>query len=211
MITAAVSAISLDPGPASRAGVCAFSSFDELGCLPNELEEVAGHPGWHILGNGLPALVAHRVTELDLEQNLWDMEDWTWVAVFVPLEPANRLPKKGDVWTQVLTMPTLNYEEVVKTIAERDGELDGARDTVTLFHVDQLPKDILSNRSPAKPTTTKHHLSRKAGTQMMMMVRALGWRLPTTRQWQWMGVSLKTRRPMAKKSSRALPLAWRRP
>ena len=90
MITAAVSAISLDPGPASRAGVCAFSSFDELGCLPNELEEVAGHPGWHILGNGLPALVAHRVTELDLEQNLWDMEDWTWVAVFVPLEPANR-------------------------------------------------------------------------------------------------------------------------
>ncbi|CAE7041145.1 unnamed protein product [Symbiodinium sp. CCMP2592] len=79
MITAMVSAISSAAPPA---GVRAFSSFDDLGRLPEPLEEVAARPGWHILGNGLPALVAHRVTELDLEQNLWDME--------APVVPAER-------------------------------------------------------------------------------------------------------------------------
>ena len=43
-------------------------------------------PGWHILSNGLPVQVARRVTELDLERSLWDMEDWTWVAIFVRVE-----------------------------------------------------------------------------------------------------------------------------
>ena len=141
MITAAVSAIAAR-GPGF--GVCALSSYDDLGRLPEPLENVASRQGWHILENGLPVLVAHKVTELDLERSLWDMADWSWVAVFIRIDKAVRPPQVGDVWAQVLTLPTEKYEEAAKTIAELDEDLDGARDVVAMFHVAELPRDILS-------------------------------------------------------------------
>eukprot|EP00439_Symbiodinium_sp_Y106_P077691 s2610_g16.t1 len=80
---------------------------------------------WGCLGHCLLGTVARRVTELDLERSLWDMEDWTWI----------------------LTLPTEDYEGATKIIAELDEDLDGPRDVVALFHVAKLPKDILSNPS----------------------------------------------------------------
>ena len=84
MITARVSAIA--SSAPSAAGIRPLNTYDDLGPLPKEIEGVASRPGWHILSNGLPVQVAHRVTELDLERSLWDMEDWTWVAIFVRVE-----------------------------------------------------------------------------------------------------------------------------
>ena len=108
MITARVSAIA--SSAPSAAGIRPLNTYDDLGPLPKEIEGVASRPGWHVLSNGLPVQVAHRVTELDLERSLWDMEDWTWVAIFVRVEQASRAPQPGDVWTQILTLPTEDYE-----------------------------------------------------------------------------------------------------
>ena len=52
------------------------------------------------------------MTELDLERSLWDLADWSWVAVFVRVEVATRPPRANDVWVQVLTLETVRYEEV---------------------------------------------------------------------------------------------------
>ena len=108
MITARVSAIA--SSAPSAAGIRPLNTYDDLGPLPKEIEGVASRPGWHVLSNGLPVQVAHRVTELDLERSLWDMEDWTWVAIFVRVEQASRAPQPGDVWTQILTLPTEDCE-----------------------------------------------------------------------------------------------------
>ena len=59
------------------------------------LAELAGKPGWHILGNGLPILVANAVEELDLEKLIWSEEDWPYLVAFVRADEAKRKPAPG--------------------------------------------------------------------------------------------------------------------
>ena len=73
-----------------------LNTYDDLSPLPEPLAQVASSRGWHILENGLQVLVSDRVTELDLERSLWDLADWSWVAVFVRVEVATRPPRAND-------------------------------------------------------------------------------------------------------------------
>ena len=91
-------------------------TFDDLGRLPPQAEELVGVPGWHILPSGLPLFVAHRVEEVNLEQSLWSGGDWAWLALFVRVEPATRLPEVGDVWIQALTAKVEDFETAPKTL-----------------------------------------------------------------------------------------------
>ncbi|CAE7232609.1 unnamed protein product [Symbiodinium sp. CCMP2592] len=120
-------------------------TFDDLGPLPKEVEACARRPGWHVLPSGLPLLVQHRVTELEFEQSLWSQQDWPWLAIFARHEAADRLPQEGDVWLQVATMATEQFENAPKTLVDMDPDLDGPRDVMMLLHVEQLPKDLLSS------------------------------------------------------------------
>ncbi|CAE7886457.1 unnamed protein product [Symbiodinium sp. KB8] len=105
-------------------------TFDDIGPLPPELEDVVQVPGWHIVPSGLPVLVTHATEELELERFLWNSDDWCWLAVFVKIEASKGLPKAGDAWVQAL--------------AEIDEELAGKHDTVVVLHVDELPKNLLT-------------------------------------------------------------------
>ena len=116
-----------------------------LGRLPPEAESLAGNPGWHILPSGLPFFVAHRVEEINVEQSLWNDGDWAWLAIFVRVETATRLPEVGDVWVQVLTVTVEAVEDTPKILVELDSELDGRRDIAMVLHVEELAKDLLSN------------------------------------------------------------------
>ena len=127
------------------AAVVSAIALLDAGPLPPHAEEVAAHPGWHILPSGLPLLIAHRCDELPLESSVWSSEDWTWVAVFVRKEPSTRLPEEGDVWLQVLTLSTEEFEQSPKKICELEAELEGYHDIALLFHVEELPKDLLSS------------------------------------------------------------------
>ena len=120
-------------------------TFDDTGPLPTELEAVATRPGWHILPSGLPVLVTHKCEELELERSLWSSEDWSWIAIFVRAEVHTRLPQPGDLWIQLLTVKTETYEYSERRLAELDPELAGPRDVVMVLHVDELPRDLLSN------------------------------------------------------------------
>ena len=101
-------------------------------------------PGWHIVSSGLPVLVTHATEELELERFLWDVSDWCWLAVFVKVEASKGLPKAGDVWVQVMAMETESFEAAPKNLAEIDEELAGKHDTVVVLHVDELPKNLLT-------------------------------------------------------------------
>ena len=142
-----VSLISASCGqPAAEAAkVNAASVFDDFGALPPEAEELVARPGWHILGSGLPFLVAHRTEAMHWEQNLWSSEDWSWAAVFVRAEPATRLPRAGDLWYQVAALQTSTLEAIPEQVSDFNDELTGPRDVCVLFHVSELPKDLLSN------------------------------------------------------------------
>ena len=140
-----VSLISASCGqPAEAAKVNAASVFDDFGALPPEAEELVGRPGWHILGSGLPFLVTHRTETMHWEQNLWSSEDWAWAAVFVRAEPATRLPRAGDLWYQVAALQTNTLEAIPEAVSDFNDELTGPRDVCVLFHVSELPKDLLS-------------------------------------------------------------------
>ena len=130
---------------AEAAKVNAASVFDDFGALPPEAEELVARPGWHILGSGLPFLVAHRTEAMHWEQNLWSSEDWSWAAVFVRAEPATRLPRAGDLWYQVAALQTSTLEAIPEQVSDFNDELTGPRDVCVLFHVSELPKDLLSN------------------------------------------------------------------
>ena len=89
-------------------------------------------------------LVTHATEELDLERSLWDVSDWCWLAVFVKVEVSKGLPKAGDVWVQVMAMQTEKFEAAPKNLAEIDEERAGKHDTVMVLHVDELPKNLLT-------------------------------------------------------------------
>ncbi|CAE7234299.1 GIP [Symbiodinium sp. CCMP2456] len=122
-----------------------LSTYDDLGRFPKEVEDLVARPGWSILPSGLPLLTIHKTENLNLEQSLWEADDWSWIAVFVRLEEATRAPEPGDVWVQLLTLKSQDYEGVSQKIVELDEDLGGQRDVAVLFHVDELPKDLLSN------------------------------------------------------------------
>ncbi|CAE7561573.1 unnamed protein product, partial [Symbiodinium necroappetens] len=142
-IVSLISASCCQPA-AEAATVNAASVFDDFGALPPEAEELVARPGWHILGSGLPFLVAHRTETMHWEQNLWSSEDWSWAAVFVRAEPATRLPRAGDLWYQVAALQTNTLEAIPETVSDFNDELAGPRDVCVLFHVSELPKDLLS-------------------------------------------------------------------
>ncbi|CAE7198879.1 unnamed protein product [Symbiodinium sp. CCMP2456] len=129
--------------PESRA-VQAIGVFEDMGPLPPEVEDIAATPGWHVLGSGLPILVGHKAEEIQEESWLWSTEDWAWLAVFVRLEKADRTPRPGDVWVQIYTMATAGFDGAIKVFAEIDEEFIGAHDYAILFHVDELPQNLLS-------------------------------------------------------------------
>eukprot|EP00439_Symbiodinium_sp_Y106_P049880 s4767_g6.t1 len=87
-----------------------------VGTSASESARLAGKPGWHILGNGLPILVANAVEELDLEKLIW--------------QSASQRPEHMD--------STSHSEH------ELDAELTGRRDVIVLFHVEELPRNLLT-------------------------------------------------------------------
>ena len=139
-----VSMISASLVNPEAAKVHATSVFDDFGPLPPEAEDLMTRPGWHILGSGLPFLVTHKTEALHLEQSLWSSEDWAWAAVFVRAEKATRLPRAGDLWTQAATIKTGELVGLPDQLTELNDDLVGPRDVCVLFHVDQLPSDLLS-------------------------------------------------------------------
>ncbi|CAE7941469.1 unnamed protein product, partial [Symbiodinium necroappetens] len=116
----------------------------DSGALPPEGEEAVESPGWHILPSGLPFFVGHSCLEISLETSVWSAEDWAWIAVFVRKEPATRKPQAGDVWVQVWTGPAETFPETGRAIAEIEEELGGRRDFAVLFHVEEMPENVLS-------------------------------------------------------------------
>ena len=110
--------------------------FDDLGRLPPEAEVLAAKPGWHILPSGLPFFVAHSVDEVNVEQSLWSEGDWAWLALFVRVEAATRLPEVGDMWVQALTVKKEDFENTPKTLRDLDPDLEGRRDIAMVFHVE---------------------------------------------------------------------------
>ena len=142
MVSLIASGCAGPPGP-GHVQVNALT-FDDVGALAPEAEDVTSVPGWHILGSGLPFLVVHKTEDLHMEQNLWSPTDWPWAAVFVRMDPATRLPKPGDAWTQVVAMKTEDLSQAPGRLTEFNGELTGPRDVCILLHVEELPKDLLS-------------------------------------------------------------------
>eukprot|EP00439_Symbiodinium_sp_Y106_P057167 s3995_g8.t1 len=142
-VPASISAIFAEDLPEPRE--VNMMTFDDVGTLPTELAAVAPRPGWHIMPSGLPVLVTHAVEELELERSLWSCDDWSWVAVFIKIDSSNGPPKEKDLWVQAVTMSTDNYEAAPKILTEIDPELTGRHDLIMVLHVDELPKDILSN------------------------------------------------------------------
>ena len=142
MVSLIASGCAGPPGP-DRVQVNTLT-FDDVGALAPEAEDVASIPGWHILGSGLPFLVVHRTEDLRMEQNLWSPADWPWAAVFVRIDPATRLPKPRDAWTQVVAMKTEDLSQAPGKLTELNDELTGPRDVCILLHVEELPKDLLS-------------------------------------------------------------------
>ena len=116
----------------------------DSGPLPPELEELSGHQGWHILPSGLPVLINNNVSEVPLENSVWSQDDWAWVACFISKEPATRHPAPGDVWVQAFTVTTEDFERMGRTMKEIDEELGERHDIVLLFHVEEIPKNLLS-------------------------------------------------------------------
>eukprot|EP00439_Symbiodinium_sp_Y106_P058645 s3472_g8.t1 len=102
-------------------------------------------PGWQNLRSGLPVLVANGVEELDLEKLIWSEEDWPYLAVFVRADPADRKPREGDTWIQALTLTTAAYGDTPRVLSEIDPDFTGRRDVVILFHVEELPRNILTD------------------------------------------------------------------
>ncbi|CAE7268415.1 unnamed protein product, partial [Symbiodinium sp. CCMP2592] len=114
--------------PAASGCVNALGVSDDMGRLPAAAEGLAHQAGWHILGSGLPFLVVHKAKRVGLEESLWSTGDWPWMALFVRQEAAERLPKAGDLRTQMYAMETTD-----------------AYDYAILLHVEQLPTDLLTN------------------------------------------------------------------
>eukprot|EP00439_Symbiodinium_sp_Y106_P015244 s7793_g2.t1 len=126
------------------AAVSAIVAYD-FGALPPEAEDAVGRPGWAIMPSGLPLLTLHHVKEVSLESSLWETDDWTHMAMFVRKEPASRKPQPGDVWIQVMNIPTLMFPSRGRALAEIDEELVEFHDVAVLLHVDELPNDLLTN------------------------------------------------------------------
>ncbi|CAE7781068.1 unnamed protein product [Symbiodinium sp. CCMP2592] len=141
-------------------------TFDDMGPLPPELEDVVQTPGWHIVPSGLPVLICHATEELELERSLWDVSDWSWVAVFVKVEGSKGLPKAGDLWVQVLAMETVKFEEAPKNLKDFDEDLAGRHDVVMVLHVDELPKNLL--------TQPLDYFKEPAGGEVVMAGQAEG-------------------------------------
>ena len=124
--------------------VSAIAMYDS-GPLPPEAEEVAAQAGWRIMPSGLPLRVVHRATAVPLEDSLWSTDDWSWVSVFVRKEVSERQPQPGDVWLQVLTMSSQDFERHRRQLILIDPELQGERDICILFHVEEIPSGVLSD------------------------------------------------------------------
>ena len=116
----------------------------DSGPLPAPLELLAGNQGWHILPSGLPVFVGHNVGELPLESSVWSTDDWSWLAAFVRKEKGGKAPQAGDVWVQLFSMPTEEYEAFPKVLQDIEPDLPGQHDVILLFHVDALRKDLLT-------------------------------------------------------------------
>ena len=130
--------------PEDEPAVRALNTYDDVGPLPGPLAELAAQPGWHILKNGLPVLVANNVEELDLEKLIWSEQDWPYLAAFVRADFATTKPKEGDLWIQFLTLTSEAYGDTPRMIAEIDSDLAGRRDVIVLFHVQELSTNILT-------------------------------------------------------------------
>ena len=126
-----------------KAVIAAIATYDS-GAMPPEAEDVISTPGWAIMPSGLPLLVAHGVTEVPVDGDVWDSSDWASVAVFVRKEEAKRLPRAGDVWLQVLTTSVEDFENWPKKLIEIDGQLSGKRDVAVLYHVADLGETLLT-------------------------------------------------------------------
>ncbi|CAE7289458.1 unnamed protein product [Symbiodinium sp. CCMP2592] len=131
--------------PAASGCVNALGVSDDMGRLPAAAEGLAHQAGWHILGSGLPFLVVHKAKRVSLEESLWNTGDWPWMALFVRQEPAERLPKAGDLWTQMYAMETTEFDNSPKELEELNADLKSAYDYAILLHVEQLPTDLLTN------------------------------------------------------------------
>ena len=128
----------------AAASIGAVGTCDRGPPLP-EVEDLAATQGWHILPSGLPILVSHRSTEVRLDESMWSSEDWRWIAVFVRLEPSLPHPQPGDVWVQVSSMSTTDFENAPKAITDMESELEGHHDIIIFLHVDELPHNLLSS------------------------------------------------------------------
>ena len=130
--------VSSIPGATTAAKVNALDTFDDVGPLPPQLEEVVPTAGWHILGNGLPLLVVHKAKRVSLEESLWSTGDWPWMALFVRIEKATRPPTKGDIWTQLYSIKTEEFDASDKELETLNPSLLGAHDYAVLLHVEEL-------------------------------------------------------------------------
>ena len=78
--------------------------------------------------------------------------------MFVRVEEAKRPPQEGDVWMQVLTAPVTELDGGPRKLVELDPELEGRRDTAMVLHVEELPKDLLSNPRDKEPENDDHNV-----------------------------------------------------
>ena len=181
-------------GPSLRPKGINMMTFDDMGPLPPELEDVVQTPGWH-MPSGLPVLISHATEELELERSLSDTEDWSWIAIFVKVDESKGAPKAGDLWVQVFAMETIKFEESPKVLKEIDEELVGRHDVVMVLHVDELPKNLLTQpmdyfkEPPDGEVFKPEHMMEEA---------------PGMCLWSWSGMAgpTKARSPMVLKSLR---------
>ena len=68
----------------------------------------------------------------------------TWL-LFVRADPATRKPQDGDVWIQLLTLTSEAHGNSPRLISELDSDLEGKRDVIILFHVEEFSRTILGH------------------------------------------------------------------
>ena len=113
-------------------------TFDDIGPLPPELEDVVQVPGWHIVPSGLPVLVTHATEELSLNDSFGIPMigvGWPCLSRLRPARACQKQATRGCRWS---------FETAPKALAEIDEELAGKHDTVVVLHVDELPKNLLT-------------------------------------------------------------------
>eukprot|EP00439_Symbiodinium_sp_Y106_P004719 s6579_g1.t1 len=134
-------------GPSLRPKGINMMTFDDMGPLPPELEDVVQTPGWH-MPSGLPVLISHATEELELERSLSDTEDWSWIAIFVKVDESKGAPKAGDLWVQVLRRLRDHHEILEKQMS--------AEIAKKMFQENERVADV--PRLPKLPSATQQAL-----------------------------------------------------